>query len=165
LADYSKASLRAESSKTPAASGTAEPNKAHQQQEKAPQSGAPAAEHDTISAAGDQQPPHSIVEKVEYRDQDGNILNEEQVAALAKDGNVSFETKYETKTVQMDGAPPGEVHAPPHPDVEGQNPETPQRRGDGSVADKPASPESQEESLLREQEKPKPASEGNEATG
>lgn len=39
-------------------------------------------------------------EKVEYRDQDGNILNEEQVAEL--DGKVSFQTRYETRMRVLD---------------------------------------------------------------
>ena len=71
-------------------------------------------------------------EKVEYRDQDGNLLNEEQVKAL--EGKVEFKTRYETRTrvVDADGneviLPPGaEVPqaqepasvAPPHPDAEG----------------------------------------------
>ena len=74
-------------------------------------------------------------EKVEYRDQDGNLLNEERVKAL--EGKVEFKTRYETRTrvVDADGneviLPPGaEVPqaqeqaaaagvAPPHPDAEG----------------------------------------------
>lgn len=39
-------------------------------------------------------------EKVEYRDQDGNILNEEQVSEL--EGKVSFQTRYETRTRILD---------------------------------------------------------------
>lgn len=39
-------------------------------------------------------------EKVEYRDENGNLLNEEQVAALA--GKVSFSTRYETRTRLVD---------------------------------------------------------------
>ena len=88
-------------------------------------------------------------EVLEYRDQDGNLLNEEQVKELK--GKVSFKTRYETRTrlVDADGnevegdlpgegdgdLPLGHAHpqpdgrvpegqAPPHPDVEGQNPET-----------------------------------------
>lgn len=40
------------------------------------------------------------MEKIEYRDAAGNLLNEEQVKAL--EGKVSFETKYETKTQIID---------------------------------------------------------------
>lgn len=74
-------------------------------------------------------------ERVEFRDQDGNLLNEEQVKAL--EGKVEFKTRYETRTRVVDAqgnevllpagaqapqeqepaaAPP---IAPPHPDVEG----------------------------------------------
>ena len=76
-------------------------------------------------------------ERVEYRDQDGNLLNEEQVKAL--EGKVEFKTRYETRTRVVDAQgnevllPPGEQAppvqeqeqaaaagvAPPHPDVEG----------------------------------------------
>mgnify|MGYP000988154100 CR=1 FL=1 len=44
---------------------------------------------------------HHVVsqeERIEYRDQDGNILNEEQVISLQKEGKVSFQTRYETRT-------------------------------------------------------------------
>lgn len=52
------------------------------------------------------QAPAEIVkreEHVEYRDQDGNVLDEEQVKAL--EGQVEFHTRYETKThiVDADG--------------------------------------------------------------
>jgi len=75
-------------------------------------------------------------ERVEYRDQDGNLLNEEQVKAL--EGKVEFKTRYETRTRVIDadgnevllppGAQPPQVQdqaaaagvAPPHPDVEGK---------------------------------------------
>lgn len=89
-------------------------------------------------------------ERVEYRDQDGNLLDEEQVKALQ--GKVEFKTRYETRTrivdangnevpppaggeqqvpVNPDGAIDGaslaaspEGVAPPHPDIEGAEPET-----------------------------------------
>lgn len=41
-----------------------------------------------------------VEEKVEYRDEEGNILNDEQVAALQ--GKVSFSTRYETRTRLVD---------------------------------------------------------------
>jgi dolichyl-phosphate-mannose-protein mannosyltransferase len=107
------------------------------------------------------------VETVEYRDQDGNILNEEQVASLAKAGSVSFQTRYETRTKLVD-AQGHELHegghAPRHPDAEGQNPETFGKRGDDLPVDKPASVVGDEKSIQRGQGKPKPASEGNDAT-
>ena len=66
--------------------------------------------------------------KVEFRDEKGNLLNEEQVKSL-KENDVKFETKYETRTEVIDDKgdpiqqPLGGVH-PPHPDVEGRNPNT-----------------------------------------
>ncbi|KIX06467.1 uncharacterized protein Z518_04443 [Rhinocladiella mackenziei CBS 650.93] len=69
----------------------------------------------------------SSEERVEYRDQNGNLLDEAQVAALLAEGKASFQTKYETRTrlVDEDG---NEVNssgvAPDHPDVDGQNPST-----------------------------------------
>lgn len=70
-------------------------------------------------------------EKVEYRDEEGNLLNDEQVAALQ--GKVSFSTRYETRTrlvdevgnVIQDGqvdVQDGELPAPPKP--EGVDPKT-----------------------------------------
>lgn len=44
-------------------------------------------------------PGHRILsreQKIEYRDQDGNLLNEEQIKALQ--GKVSFKTRFETRT-------------------------------------------------------------------
>lgn len=41
-------------------------------------------------------------EKIEYRDEDGNLLDEEQVKAL--EGKVSFSTRYETRTRLVDAA-------------------------------------------------------------
>lgn len=41
------------------------------------------------------------IEKVEYRDQDGNLLDEEQIKALGE--NVNFETRYETRYVDESG--------------------------------------------------------------
>lgn len=47
--------------------------------------------------------PDNIVrleEHIEYRDEDGNVLNDEQVKAL--EGLVEFKTRYETKTRLLD---------------------------------------------------------------
>lgn len=114
-------------------------------------------------------------EKVEYRDGDGKLLNEEEVKAL--EGKVSFQTKYETRTRMVDAngnimSVHGEEAsvAPPHPDVQGANPET---VGASAVdgQDQPASQEaveadeSKEESIAKsDNKKAKPASEGIEAT-
>ena len=123
-------------------------------------------------------------EKVEYHDEHGNVLNEEQVNKLR--GKVSFQTRYETRTRIIDAAGnelyegPAEsvpVHllnqAPPHPDVEGRNPETKGKgaAGEGEGSGKPATNEAvvdgdeKEKSAQAEGKKPKPASEqGAEAT-
>jgi dolichyl-phosphate-mannose-protein mannosyltransferase len=125
-------------------------------------------------------PGHSILsheEKVEYRDQDGNLLDEEQVKSL--EGKVSFKTRYETRTRMVDAAgneiSPEQAEAagvaPPHPDVDGP---------DSSTAGKPE-PDSQEKPVAQREVQAdeskedsvaksdtgaaKPASEGNEATG
>ncbi|CAK7201394.1 Dolichyl-phosphate-mannose--protein mannosyltransferase 1 [Sporothrix eucalyptigena] len=105
-------------------------------------------------------------ERVEYRDQDGNILNAEQVEALR--GKVEFKTRYETRTRLVDEAG-NEISeesapvAPPHPDVEGVDQSTKQNL----VADE-ALPKSVDPSIEGEREKEqsraKPASEGSEAT-
>lgn len=67
-------------------------------------------------------------EKIEYRDQDGNLLDDTQVSVLEQDGKVTFKTKYETRTrlVDADGneIPGSDGVAPEHPDVDGQNPDT-----------------------------------------
>lgn len=121
-------------------------------------------------------------EKIEYRDEHGNILNEEQIKELS--GKVSFQTRYETRTRIIDAAgnelyegPAGSVPdnllnpAPPHPDVEGRNPETKGAPGEGEANEKPATNEAivdggdRENSAMMEGKRPKPASEkGKEAT-
>lgn len=113
--------------------------------------------------------------RVEYRDQDGNLLDEEFVSQLAKEGKVQFETRHETQTrlehaheVDMvDGkvAPPAPPVAPPHPDVEGQDPETVGKEPP-VVEDGPASAAGQGSPLGQEERspEPKPAEEPNEAT-
>lgn len=113
-------------------------------------------------------------ERVEYRDQDGNILNEEEVAALQ--GKVSFETRYETRTRTVDAAgneiidgSEGDGTAPPHPDVD-REPETAVDvpEDDGRKFPATVSPEDdviKEHSLEQSDlKKPRPASEGIEAT-
>ena len=135
-----------------------------QKQEEAVISGAPPAPDQA-------QVEHRVVakeEKVEYRDQDGNLLNDEQVAALQ--GKVEFRTKYETRTRVLDAAgnqidvivdePQGV--APPHPDVEGADSQTKQK----SPVEEPPKDASSSKDGEKEAEhsSPKPASEGNEAT-
>lgn len=116
-------------------------------------SGAPKAEPRVVSKE----------EKVEYRDQNGNLLDPEQVAAL--EGKVEFQTKYETRTRLIDEAG-NEIEegvvAPPHPDVEGVDKETVKKDDDSAVPqDAAASQEGEKESA---QKQAKPASEGKEAT-
>ncbi|KAJ8110928.1 hypothetical protein ONZ43_g5744 [Nemania bipapillata] len=110
-------------------------------------------------------------EKVEYRDQDGNLLDEEQVKAL--EGKVEFKTRYETRTRVIDAAgnevlmSPDELAAvgvaPPHPDVEGANQETKKALVEDDELPKEAS-SSKDGEKEAERLVPKPASEGNEAT-
>lgn len=121
------------------------------------------------------EPSISRVEKVEYRDQDGNILDEEQVKEL--EGKVSFETRYETRTRVIDSEGKeiadnpigGEGVAPPHPDVE-RLPETAAGMPEDDGREKPAtaSPEKdigKEKSVEKADEgRPRPASEPQEAT-
>lgn len=106
--------------------------------------------------------------RVEFRDQNGNVLPESLVAHLQKEGKVSFETRYEYRSRLANGhevdVVDGKV-APPHPDVQGQNPETVEKKEQQPVKDIPA-PAAGEESSVEESSspEPKPASEGNEAT-
>ena len=117
-------------------------------------------------------------EKVEYRDQDGNLLDEEQVKAL--EGKVSFKTRYETRTRMVDAQGnevvipdnANEGVAPPHPDVEGVDRETAGVPEQGSKAapnkqQDVKADESKEKSAVKSEadKSAKPASEGNEATG
>ena len=112
-------------------------------------------------------------EKVEYRDQDGNLLDEAQVQSLLAEGKATFETKYETRTRLVDEQgnfldehgseikPSG--FAPDHPDVEGQNPST--KGGSEEQANK-SPPEAQAGGSVKkvDEGKAKPASEAIEAT-
>lgn len=110
-------------------------------------------------------------EIVEYRDEAGNILDPKEVAKLQAEGKVSLQTKYQTQTRIIDANGnqiiKNSEHAPPHPDVEGQNPET-NRNGDESVPSRnePASAAGLEKSIYDEKLAiaPKPASEGQPAT-
>ncbi|EOA81475.1 Dolichyl-phosphate-mannose--protein mannosyltransferase 1 [Exserohilum turcicum] len=75
-------------------------------------------------------------ERIEYRDENGRVLGDDEVKALA--GKVSFKTRYETRTrvidkegnevyeglVEAHGDAEEAGVAPPHPDAEGRNPET-----------------------------------------
>ncbi|KAM3422357.1 Dolichyl-phosphate-mannose--protein mannosyltransferase [Cercospora zeina] len=93
-----------------------------------------------VTPKGQAEPAHydgQVEEKVEYRDENGNLLSEEEVAAL--EGQVSFSTRYETRTRLVDemgreiddglvDAHDGEAPAKPG----GVNPQTPLGREAGS---------------------------------
>lgn len=107
-------------------------------------------------------------ERVEYRDQDGNLLDEAEVMALVAEGKASFSTKYETETKLVDefGNPVvgSSGVAPEHPDVEGQNPDT---KGSSEASKEPADvevPVEAEDDREEESPEPQPASEALEAT-
>jgi dolichyl-phosphate-mannose-protein mannosyltransferase len=138
-----------------------------------PPEGAPAIPSDL--------PVVSKEERVEYRDEHGRILNEDEVAALAD--KVSFKTRYETRTRVVD-AQGNEIYeglvdaheaaeehgvAPPHPDVEGRNPETQEAGEVAEASDVPPTVEAvedqkKEQSIEREANEAKPASEQQAAT-
>ncbi|KAL9114827.1 MAG: hypothetical protein Q9227_001070 [Pyrenula ochraceoflavens] len=106
-------------------------------------------------------------ERVEYRDQNGNLLNSEQVSQLEKEGKVTFKTKYETRTRLVDAAgneiEDGPV-APEHPDAEGQNPDT-QGVGEVQANSAPAQAPVGGSDVNKEGDgKPKPASDASAAT-
>jgi dolichyl-phosphate-mannose-protein mannosyltransferase len=120
-------------------------------------------------------------ERIEYRDENGRILDEDEVSALS--GKVSFKTRYETRTRIVDGqgneiyeglvdAHGGDEQAgvaPPHPDAEGRNPETQQDSEPAVASDAPPTVdvvEDQQKEMSVEQEKQeaKPASEAQAAT-
>lgn len=89
------------------------------------------------------------------------------------------QTRYETRTriidaagnevyeEPVDGAP--QQVAPPHPDVEGPNPSTGNAPSESDASKQPPVAEvgsiKDEQSIIEEEKKPKPGSEGNEATG
>lgn len=107
--------------------------------------------------------------RVEYRDQHGNVLPEDLVASLRADGKVKFETRWESQSrLQNAHEIPiidGQL-APPHPDVQGQNPETASSPEDSVPPERPASVAEGNERSVEKDNSPeaKPASEGNEAT-
>jgi dolichyl-phosphate-mannose-protein mannosyltransferase len=149
-----------------------------QQDAQKPLGGQEAAEPILSEApSGSPVPPNHVFvskeEKVEYRDQDGKLLDPEMVKSL--EGKVSFKTKYETRTRMLDAAGNviGESEdagvAPPHPDVDNVDPET--IAVENAAQDSPASQvdvsadESKEESAENVKTgEAKPASEGNDAT-
>ncbi|RMZ87162.1 hypothetical protein DV736_g5616, partial [Chaetothyriales sp. CBS 134916] len=103
-------------------------------------------------------------ESIEYRDEAGNVLNDEQVSALKAEGKARFETKYETRTRTVDelGNEVQQPLAPGHPDVDGADPETPVKAEEAKSG--PANAEAESSKLNDKQGKAQPASDASEAT-
>ncbi|KAI9718002.1 MAG: hypothetical protein M1828_006992 [Chrysothrix sp. TS-e1954] len=121
---------------------------------------------------------------LEYRDEEGNLMSPEEVEKI-KD-QVSFSTKYETRTRIVDDAgneiprasmPDGQIkegQAPPHPDIEGRNPNTAgseKRQGEAEAEASDAPPTVDAEGGLGKEsagadspKKARPGSERDEAT-
>ncbi|KAK8023598.1 Dolichyl-phosphate-mannose--protein mannosyltransferase 1 [Apiospora rasikravindrae] len=174
-----QARVNAAQTSQPAVENQAPPIQQQQQQEQQPLQQQPNSPNGGEGAAGISGAPkfepqgQKVIgreEKIEYRDQDGNLLDAEQVKAL--EGKVEFKTRYETRTRVVDAAghelesPPEMADqgvAPPHPDVEGAESSTKQVKQDEPI---PAEEvvKSKDGEKEAEKEKPKPASEGNEAT-
>lgn len=121
-----------------------------------------------INVAPPQQEQHVVgrEEKVEYRDQDGNLLDDDTVASLLAEGKASFSTLYQTETKLVDEygnlIPDESSVAPEHPDAEGANPDT---KGQAQASSVPANAEvSIDDSREEELKKPKPASDASAAT-
>lgn len=99
-------------------------------------------------------------EKIEYRDQDGNLLNEDQVKAL--EGKVEFQTKYLTqyRTLDENGNEVGEgVQTAGHA-VDGANPETPGVEADRNELPKSDVDAGSSNRAEGSNSEPSPASEG-----
>jgi dolichyl-phosphate-mannose-protein mannosyltransferase len=120
-------------------------------------------------------------ERIEYRDENGRVLDDDEVSALA--GKVSFKTRYETRTrivdaqgneiyeglVDAHGAEEEVGVAPPHPDVEGGEPETQSGSEPAEASDAPptvevAEDQQKESSVEQDIHEAKPASEAQTAT-
>jgi dolichyl-phosphate-mannose-protein mannosyltransferase len=128
-------------------------------------------------------------ERVEYRDENGRVLNDDEVSALA--GKVSFKTRYETRTRIVDaqgneiyeglvdarGDAEEPVDDPANADepgvagtiAEGSNPETQQEADAPEASEVPPTVEvvedqQKEKSIEEHHEEAQPASEGQSAT-
>lgn len=93
----------------------------------------PVSSMGAVVDAGAQQRIVDSEEKIEYRDQDGKLLDEDEVKSLMEGGQASFSTKYETKTLLVDeegkevpaeSASDLSSTAPAHPDTENVDSET-----------------------------------------
>jgi dolichyl-phosphate-mannose-protein mannosyltransferase len=78
-----------------------------------------------------------VEEKVEYRDEEGNLLDEEQVKAL--EGKVSFSTRYETRTKLVDeyGREVWEDEGTAGASADGVEPVSGHEAGEGEASTKP----------------------------
>lgn len=128
----------------------------------------PAQQAQEQEAAVTQPKLSGSVARVEYRDQNGNVLDESLVSSLRAEGKVKFETRYDTNRLQHAHEIPivdGQL-APPHPDVQGQNPETGSKVEDSIPPESPASVADGTEQSADQPNEPvaSPASEGNDAT-
>ena len=81
-------------------------------------------------------------EKIEYRDEEGNLLDEDQVASLS--GKVSFQTRYETRTRLVDehgnevwDRAEGEAEPVAGTNIDGAEPGTENAAGEGDASTKP----------------------------
>jgi len=192
-ADYATSSVKAAGADiVPSSQAPAVPpigQRAEEQQAKEPQGQVTpqaAAPPQVVQQAGENMPGQQILsreEKIEYRDENGNLLDPEAVKAM--EGKVSFKTRYETRTRLVDAAGneidagvPVEVNepagvAPPHPDAEGRNPETgePDQMAEPSEAppmvdvSEDVGKERSAEREEAERREARPGSEGKEATG
>lgn len=137
-----------------------------------PQEGVPEAEENPSASVTPEAQPSLRGKKarVEFRDQNGNVLDESLVAQLQQQGKVSIESRFEYRSRLANGHEvdivDGKV-APPHPDVEGQNPETVGHEEQWPVEDVPAPAAAGDKSSAGQESsspQPEPASEGYEAT-
>ena len=92
-------------------------------------------------------------EKIEYRDEEGNLLDDEQVQAL--EGKVSFSTRYETRTRLVDEFG-NEVWQDGEEGVagtvaEGVDPVSGNEAGEGEASTKPGQPANVGEDVAKEQ--------------
>ena len=108
-------------------------------------------------------------EKVGYRDEKGNLLNEQQVKEM--EGKVSFSTKYETRTQILDSEGRvvfrgEEAVAPRHPDAEPGTKGIPDHEGRDSPPKAPPQADVEKEKSVEKSDtgQPRPASEAKEAT-
>lgn len=150
-----------------------------QQEQKQPEEVVSEKPQVSVPVQADELPVVSKEERIEFRDENGRVLDEAEVKAL--EGKVSFKTRYETRTRIVDSAG-NELHeslvdareaeeqgvAPPHPDVEGRNPETKEGK-EAEASELPPTVEAKEDenkekSVEQQAKSPKPASEAKAAT-